>query len=540
MNEPQDPPANLELERACFGPVLLSERSKSVAMWSGVMERLKSPHAFFNTAHRVLAMVMWSEAAEGRPVDAIALYEACSHYSWADTTTLLRLLADSPIEVKKFGKYDKELNRDDSVLPNLSPILRDASMVGSAVGLHAAASAVFELYQRRRIIAAAHALAERLGKAVKRDGVVSLVDKHMADLSAMVYGHRQSKGIGAALHNALAEHDITNLAGDHRIASWGIQSLDDLAPIRPGNLVVIGGLPGSGKTSLALTAIEATAKLFKRPGTVGIVSREMTGEELSMILVQRQIGVARRTIERGFLTDAQRQQVKEIADEWTAQDYMTLQDGTNRCTVDDVCAWARQRHITTGGNLTLLVLDHILLLDPTNPRHEIVDRVSEITRKLKQLARDLKIAVIALSQLVRNKDQKGPKKFAIEPSMHELKGGGSIEQDADIVALLHVVDDRGSNRIVRVIIDKNRSGPKKKFDLLFDANHGQTFKQPDYQTGGTPPAAGGAQPPPVSPAVPAQKAAASEGHGNTRMYHEPKDDEDTLKDEGAADDERPF
>lgn len=521
-------PFNEETERACFGPVLTAAQpERSLALWSSVMEQIRTPHAFFVRDHRLIAAVMCAEMAESRSVDGLAVYESLKRYSFQEVLELLRRLQDDPSE-KRRPKPDPDINAADSVYMAVGERFRGLAACGLASALERSAKTVAELHRRRQVIQLLSEGAAKLAGPIKPEELEAVSDRVTNRINVVLGGGSRSghQTLAEAFDQALVQHDEARARGEFRKASYGLRQLDELAPMRAGEMVVLAGEPGSGKTSLALMIAESTSRLHGVTGTVGIVSREMTNTDLAKILMMRSTRVPKKNIDRGWLTPEQRDQVTKMAERWRKDDYLTIQDGSRKCTVDNVCAWARQRHLQTMGRFSLLVIDHLLLLAPVDPRHKEYDKVSDATWKLKSLARDLEITVLVLSQLSRNKPAHGRK--AHEPSMRDLKGSGSIEADADTVIVLHVSSDDGPVRVVKAIVDKNRSGPRGRVELVFHAAGGQTFEEaPKDHT-------------PKAGDHPHSDPPEAKRKPNTKMFEKPESKEDALADPHPDDEPRPF
>lgn len=253
--------------------------------------------------------------------------------------------------------------------------------------------------------------------------------------------------------------------------STGFPSIDAmLLGLRPGQMVVVGARPGVGKTSFALNlAVNAAAD----GASVAFFSLEMSKVEIAQRLLSSQSGVSLQDIRAARIRDNQWPMLLQATDDLSRLDIMI--DDTPGTTVTEIRAKARR--MLHGKELGVVIVDYLQLLSPPVGGHRADSRateVSEMSRGIKIMAKDLNCPVIALSQLNRQvTDRKGQK-----PQLSDLRESGSIEQDADIVILLDrsmtedeaARDDRPDVGITNFIIAKNRSGALGEVPLTFVGN----------------------------------------------------------------------
>lgn len=221
-----------------------------------------------------------------------------------------------------------------------------------------------------------------------------------------------------------------------------------------------------GKTSLALQAAIATAG---RGVPVGIVSLEMSPAELSRIVAGCALGIQPRALRDQWdqLPEASRADVRMLADAWKDNGLVSVMSGTGDETMQHIAAWARLR--AQVGGLGLLIIDYLGLIAGTDPRQNEYARLTEITRQAKNLARALSVPVLLLAQLNREVDKAKHTKTPRPPVLSDLRGSGSIEQDADAVVFIHRPGDDAGRRVpVQLVVAKNRGGPLAMVDALFD------------------------------------------------------------------------
>jgi replicative DNA helicase len=253
--------------------------------------------------------------------------------------------------------------------------------------------------------------------------------------------------------------------------STGYVDLDmQLTGLHPGELIILAARPGVGKTSLAMNIAMHAA--LKEDKAVGIFSLEMPADQLLMRLLASSARVDMKKLRGGRLTPHDEEKFQEMAGQlYNAPIYI---DDSGGLSPFDLRAKAR-RLKQKDPRLSLLVIDYLQLMHQKGKVESRQLEVSEISRSLKQLAKELEVPVIALSQLNRKvEERKGGK-----PMLSDLRESGSIEQDADVVMFIHKEDQdegapdgeaaaRSSTVIpVELIVAKQRNGPVGSIDLVF-------------------------------------------------------------------------
>ena len=257
--------------------------------------------------------------------------------------------------------------------------------------------------------------------------------------------------------------DITGIAS-------GYPALDNMTTgFHEEELIILAARPAVGKTAFALNVAQNIGT--KLGLTVAIFSLEMGAESLVDRMLAAEGVINSRSIRTGQLTDEEWQKLM-IAQSNLARASIYIDD-TPGIRITEIRSRARKLAQETG-NLGLVLIDYLQLITG-NGRESRQQEVSEISRQLKILAKELKVPVIALSQLSRSIEQRQDKK----PMLSDLRESGSIEQDADIVAFLHRKDyyhneeEAGGipNNTVEVIIEKNRSGARGSVELMFQKEY---------------------------------------------------------------------
>lgn len=286
-------------------------------------------------------------------------------------------------------------------------------------------------------------------------------------------------------------YDVTNIASIHKFVelkeglaeAWerldrlhnsgdglrgvptGFKELDEkLSGLQKSDLIILAARPSIGKTALALDIARQTAVYHNTP--VGIFSLEMSSQQLTDRMLASQSNVDAWKLRTGKLNReddfaAIRQSLDVLS---KAPIYIDDQPGNNILKMRSVA-----RRLKNEKGLGLIVVDYLQLMVTNKNYDSMVNQVTEISRSLKNLARELEVPVLALSQLSRAIEQRGGK-----PKLSDLRDSGSIEQDADVVMFIHREDktkgtsDAEKTNIAEILIEKHRNGATGKVELFFD------------------------------------------------------------------------
>jgi replicative DNA helicase len=243
----------------------------------------------------------------------------------------------------------------------------------------------------------------------------------------------------------------------------GYRLLDEYTSgLQPSDLIVLAARPGMGKTSFALNIAQHAGLHEKRK--VGVFSLEMTREQLFLRMLTGLARVDSHRLRTGRLTKEEWKQLTKAFGELAAGDAFI--DDSAGISVLEMRAKSRRLKLEHG--LDLVVIDYMQLIRGRGRFENRQQEMAEISRSLKELAKELNVPVIAVSQLSRAPEQRGEKG---RPQLSDLRESGAIEQDADVVLLLYreemykpTEDNRG---IAKVIIAKQRNGPTAEFDMAF-------------------------------------------------------------------------
>lgn len=259
----------------------------------------------------------------------------------------------------------------------------------------------------------------------------------------------------------------------------GFKEIDKrLSGLQPADLIILGARPSLGKTSLALDIARHVGIKKKQP--VGIFSLEMSRAQITDRLLSAEALVNLQKMRTGGLNLNDDEVTAGIHNAYEKLSSAPIFiDDTPSPNILQMRAMARRLQMRHG--LSLLIVDYLQLVSPRNPRDNIVQQITEISRGLKALARELKVPVLALSQLSRAGEQREDK----SPKLHDLRESGSLEQDSDIVIFIwRKADDKDASVLREIKIAKYRNGATDDFQLRFDREYA-SFRDPYY--GGEPP-----------------------------------------------------
>ena len=244
----------------------------------------------------------------------------------------------------------------------------------------------------------------------------------------------------------------------------GLSQLDTLlGGFQPSDLIILAARPSVGKTSMALNIAQHAA--VREGKKVGIFSLEMSREQLALRLLSAESGINPRPLQTGFVDETDWSKIAEVMN--AMHNAPMWIDDSPALTVMELRTKARRLEAEQRG-LDLVIVDYLQLMQGAMNQKEAnrVQEVSEISRGLKQLARELKVPVIALSQLSRGVEQRGTQ----EPRLSDLRESGSIEQDADVVIFLYREGEQNSEsevELVKAKVAKHRNGPIGEVPLQF-------------------------------------------------------------------------
>ena len=269
----------------------------------------------------------------------------------------------------------------------------------------------------------------------------------------------------ALLQKAVDRIDVLAQSGSTITGvATGFNDLDELtAGLQPGDLIIVAGRPSMGKTAFSVNIAEHVAIKSAKP--VAVFSMEMPGEQLIMRMLSSLGRINQQRLRTGKLDDTDWPRLTSAIG--ILQDVKLFIDDSAALTPADIRARTRRLMRENGGELGLIVVDYLQLMQSPRSSENRVNEISDISRSLKALAKELNVPVIALSQLNRSLEQRPNKR----PVMSDLRESGAIEQDADVIAFIYrdeVYNEESPDRgIAEIIIAKQRNGPIGMKKLTF-------------------------------------------------------------------------
>ena len=422
------PPQNIEAEQSVLGAMLIKKEAITQA------QELLRPDDFYREAHRIVFETMLELAGDNEAVDLVTLTEA----------------------LRKKEMLEK--------VGGISFITALANYVPTAANIVYHAQIVKEKSELRHLIDAATEIASAAYEAT--DDVKDIMDD--AEKKILAVAANQTGGAFEPIRNIVIDtvgrvETLYENQGGLTGISTGFRDLDrDTSGLQKSDLILVAARPSMGKTAFTLNIATYAAM---HGHTVAFFSLEMSKEQLVQRMLCSEGGIDSQRLRTGQLEDADWDRLINTADRVSkASIYI---DDTAGINVMDLRSKARRLKAEHG--LALIVIDYLQLMQgrARSSSDNRQQEISEISRSLKALARELDVPVVALSQLSRSVESRTVKK----PMLSDLRESGSLEQDADIVMFLYREDyyDQETERknITEVIIAKHRNGPIGTIELFF-------------------------------------------------------------------------
>ena len=416
------PPHSLEAEQSVLGGLMLDNEA-----WLQVSERITEGD-FYRRDHNEIFRAIEALANQGKPYDIVTLAEWLQKHESLDS----------------IGGIDY-----------LSNIVENTP---SAANISAYADIVRERSVLRSLIRAGTDIADSAYRPEGRNAD-ELLDE--AERSVFAIADRESRSrigfrpVKELLVAALDRID-TLFQQDNPLTgvSTGYYELDNMTSgLQPSDLVIVAGRPSMGKTAFALNLAQNAA--IKESVGVAVFSMEMPAEQLAMRMLSSIGRIDQHKVRTGRLSD----------DDWPRLTHAVGILSEAKLFIDDTPAMnpgelrARCRRLAREHGLGMIIIDYLQLMQVNGGSENRATEISEISRSLKALAKELKVPVIALSQLNRSLEQRTDKR----PVMSDLRESGAIEQDADVIMFIYrdeVYDEDTMDKgIAEVIIGKQRNGP---------------------------------------------------------------------------------
>jgi len=426
------PPHSIEAEKALLGSIMI----RGEAMHDVI--DLVSGQSFYSNIHRMVWETLFDLHAKGSPIDVLS--------------------------VSARLKEKEELDQ----IGGMTFLTELINCVPTSTNVNHYAEMIEKKHVMRELLRAAENI-NVLGYEEEADlhDILEKAEKALYDVTNKTGSHRFI-ALKDTLHEAWErlEH-LHNTKDQLRGVHTGFADLDNkLSGFQKSDLIILAARPSMGKTSLALDIARKAAVNYKIP--VAIFSLEMSSQQLVDRMLSAESQVDSWKIRTGHNLSVS-EDFKAIGDAISrlsdAPIFIDDQPGNNILKMRAVA-----RRLKNEKGLGLIVVDYLQLMLPTNihkNNDNLVQQVTEISRSLKNLARELEVPVLALSQLSRAVEQRGGK-----PRLSDLRDSGSIEQDADVVMFIHREADQdagGRKEEAEIMIEKHRNGPTGTVKLFFDS-----------------------------------------------------------------------
>lgn len=433
-------PASIEAERAVLGALLLNDQ-----LIYSVSDMLHS-NDFYNTAHKTLYQTMADLVHQGKRIDLVALQDALTVQGTLDVVGGIVYLLSLQEDIPAIGliKQHAEIIKEKSILRDL--INSATSIVsncynqndkGISTVLDEAEKIIFDISHKRT----AHSF-------VQLDIWLKKTFQHLSDIKS------HSKG-------------VTGIP-------TGYKKLDAMTSgFQKSDLIVLAARPSMGKSSLALClATHAAANNY----SVGIFSLEMSAEQLTLRLLSSESGISLQKIRNGTISSQDWLELTSVAGR-LAEMKIFIDD---TAMLDIMELRTKARKLKADHHLQLIIIDYLQLLHSAKRHENRHQEVSDISRSLKALAKELDLPIVALSQLSRAVDSRMDKR----PMLSDLRESGAIEQDADLIMFVYrdVVynADTENPSLTELIIGKQRNGPTGVVNLHFASELTKFQDAPEY------------------------------------------------------------
>ena len=449
------PPQNIEMEEAVLGALMLDQ--------DALISCIESLHKeyFYKMEHQVIFQAIMDLFAEKKPVDLLSVTE--------------KLRKDGKLE-EAGGPY------------HLSEL---TTHVVSAAHIEYHVRVMSEKFIQRELIRIS---TETIKKAYdETTDVVSLLDEteqNLMDINDKNFrsDYKSMKDVMKNTFDLILHEKVEGEDDENRPVNTGFIDLDNkTSGFQPGTLLILAARPAMGKTALALSMARNIAVDFHRP--IAFFSLEMTAEELAMRLISSESGIPGEKLKNSAqLSAGERQHIVESTR--TLFEAPIYIDDSPQLSIFDLRA--KCRRLKQNYHISMVFIDYLQLMQAGGEQSRNGNReqeISTISRQLKALSKELKIPVLALSQLSRAVETRGGTK---EPMLSDLRESGAIEQDADIVIFIYrpeyygiTEDDTGSTiGMADVNLAKHRSGGTGKVRLRFVKEYAR-FENPEYNFNGT-------------------------------------------------------
>jgi replicative DNA helicase len=428
---PKHPPHSIEAEQSVLGGLLLNNRA-----WYELADQIGEDD-FYTQDHRLIFRAITELMAASKPCDFVTLSEHLRQQNRLEDagglSYLGSLAADTPgaANIKAYA----EIVRERSVLRSLIAVGQDIAGMGYQPDGRDAPSLI--------------ETAEQAVFKIRERGAKSRSQYHDMPVLMQRVEDRLEK----------LRDNPDSFSG----LPTGFRKLDEhTTGLHPGDLVIVAGRPGMGKTSFAMNIAEHVAIERKEP--VAVFSMEMSAEQLATRVLSSFGRIDQQALRGGKLDDHEWSRL--VSASGLLREAPLFIDETGSLSPLDLRA--RARRMASRHGLKLIVVDYIQLMQVPSTRENRTNEISEISRNLKSLAKELSVPVIAISQLSRSVEARDNKR----PRMSDLRESGGIEQDADLILFVYRdeyynKEDPSNKGLAEIVIAKQRNGPTETVKTAF-------------------------------------------------------------------------
>ena len=425
-------PYSLEAEESLLGNILIYPEAIRETIDAGIV-----PEDFYLDKHRTIFNIISSMYEDKQKIDIVSL----------------------STKLKDFNQFDK--------IGGIDYLMQLSNSTISASNTKEYISIIRNKSLARQVIKVGEEIAnDAYDASIGVDEMLDMVEKKVTDVTRSKTSSDFKSGEEVfeevKKHIEIIQEAGTDITGVRTLYS----DLDRMtAGFQKGDLIIVAARPSMGKTALALNVALNSASVT--PGSIAIFSIEMPAEQVATRMLAARSKVDIQKLRTGNLNDEEWSRVNEAVQQLKKQNFYI--DDTPGIKVSEM--YAKARKLAQDEGLYMIVVDYIQLIQATGKSESRQQEVSEISRKLKAMARELNVPVIAVSQLSRSVESRQDKR----PMLSDLRESGALEQDADLVLFLyrdayynrdeHLNEERED---VELLIAKHRNGPTGNIKLAFE------------------------------------------------------------------------
>ncbi|WP_343183512.1 replicative DNA helicase [Buchnera aphidicola] len=430
------PPYSIESEQSVLGGLMLNNKK-----WDEVIEIIKKKD-FFSISHQIIFNEMNNLINSGKPIDLITLSESLKKKK----------------KLKKIGKFSylAELSQNTFSISNIleySKIIRENSIM-------------------RKLILTANKI-ENLGyfpNGKTSSEILNYIESSIFKISKKnKTSKNRPKNIEEILNTTVStlEKLLKNPHNKITGIDTGYKDLNKKTfGLQKSDLIIIASRPSMGKTTFAMNLCENVSMIYKKP--ILIFSLEMPSEQIMIKMLSSLSRVNQTNIRTGQINDKEWSRISSTINILLKKKNIYIDDSSH-LTPNEIRSRARKIYRENNG-ISLIMIDYLQLMNVPSFSENRTLEIAEISKNLKSLAKELKVPIIALSQLNRSLEQRSDKR----PINSDLRESGSIEQDADLIMFIYRDEiynqETNLKGIAEVIIGKQRNGPIGKIRLTFNGN----------------------------------------------------------------------